>query len=59
VEPEPGFEPKNWRDKPKSYRVIEYVGPKRFRGNADAWRFLHNQRQLQSNKLDAWAILLN
>jgi hypothetical protein len=59
VEPSTDFAPKNWQDKPRSYRVLEYVGAKTFSGTADAWRFLHNQRALKANQFDTWAILLD
>jgi hypothetical protein len=58
VEPEPDFAPKNWRDKPRSFRVIEYIGAKQFLGRADAWRFLHNHKALESNQTKVWAIVV-
>lgn len=55
--PDPGFDPKDWREKPKNYTVVSYEGPQQLRGRADAWRFQHNQRMLQQGKLDHWAIV--
>ena len=56
VQPLAGFEPKNWQDKPKHYRILEYVGSKLFLGRADAWRFLHNHQALEKGNFEAWAI---
>lgn len=59
VEPHPGFVPKNWRENPKHYRIIEYVGPKHFKGRADAWKFLHNHEAIHQNEVVQWAIYLD
>jgi len=69
VRPTPEFSPTSWRDLPQNYRVIEYVGPKQFRGRADAWRFLQNRAMLEqfqdhgdsmnSPPIEKWAIIVN
>lgn len=59
VEPGPDFEPRCWRDRPQSYRVLEYAGTKRFLGRADAWRFLHNHNAIQRNDFRSWAIIVD
>lgn len=59
VEPDEEFNPRNWQDKPRQYRVLEYLGPKRFLGRADAWRFLHNHQALEKGKTNVWAIHVN
>ena len=59
VKPSPGFKPTNWRDKPQHYRIVEYVGPKQFRGQVDAWRFLHNHDALTNGETDLWAIYVD
>jgi hypothetical protein len=57
VQPEEGFDPKDWRDKPESYSILSYEGPEQFRGRADAWRFTHNREVLESGKPERWAIV--
>jgi hypothetical protein len=59
VEPMPGFKPTNWQDKPQHYRIVEYLGPKRFKGRADAWRFLHNHEAIDSGNVGTWAIYVD
>ena len=59
VEPGPDFEPTNWQDKPRQYRILQYLGEKRFRGRADAWRFLHNHQALSIGNTSIWAIHSN
>ncbi len=59
VEPSPDFEPVNWQQTPDHYRILKYVGPEKFRGSADAWKFLHNHRVLQTGSTDQWAIYLD
>lgn len=59
VEPLADFQPKNWQDKPKNYRILEYLGPKQYLGRADAWRFLHNHRALETGELQTWAIYVD
>ena len=56
VEPTGDFAPTNWQETPASYRIIEFVGPKRLLGEADSWKFLHNQAALRQNNLARWAI---
>lgn len=55
--PEQGFDPKDWRDRPKTYSIISYEGPQQFRGRADAWRFTHNQQMLEQGNSNRWAII--
>jgi hypothetical protein len=59
VQPSPEFEPTNWQDKPEHYRVLEYLGPKLFRGRADAWRFLHNHQAIETGDRRSWAIYID
>lgn len=59
VEPKPGFRPTNWRQNPEHYRIIQYVGPKQFKGSADAWKFLHNHDQMNLDSIKQWAIYLD
>ena len=59
VEPSPGFKPKNWRQNPQHYRIVSYVGPKEFRGSADAWKFLYNHEALERGDQTRWAICLD
>ena len=59
VEPSPGFKPKNWRQNPQHYRIVSYVGPKEFRGAADAWKFLFNHEALGRGDQTRWAICLD
>lgn len=59
VEPSPGFEPTNWQQTPEHYRIVNYVGPKDFRGAADAWKFLFNHNALRSSQQTRWAICLD
>ena len=56
VEPMPGFRPTNWQDKPQHYRIIEYIGPKQFKGQVDAFRFLHNHNALAKRDTGVWAM---
>ena len=60
VEPVDAFTPVNWQGIPQSYRIVEYVGQKKHRGDADAWRFLHNRQALGSDQasLRRWAIVV-
>jgi len=68
VKPLPGFSPTSWQDVPKNYRVIDYVGPKQFRGRADAWRFMKNKSVLDDAKnangptdkkiIERWAVVI-
>ena len=66
VQPADDFVPHGWQDIPKNYRVIEYVGPKQFRGRADAWRFVENKTILDdfadgnrtNRKIDRWAVVV-
>lgn len=46
VEPVGAFAPANWQGVPQSYRIVEYVGMKKYRGDADAWRFLFNREAI-------------
>lgn len=59
VDPAPDFQPTNWQQVPKHYRILEFVGPKHFKGRADAWKFLHNHDQLNQDKIQTWAIYLD
>ena len=59
VEPSPGFKPKNWRQNPRHYRIVSYVGAKEFRGAADAWKFLYNHEALEREDQTRWAICLD
>ncbi|MGI9497352.1 MAG: hypothetical protein ACR2NK_14945 [Mariniblastus sp.] len=59
VEPAPGFEPSNWQQNPDFYKVVEYLGPKFFKGQADAWKFLHNHEKQNQAAIDTWAIYLD
>jgi len=59
VEPNPGFQPTNWQQTPKHYRILRYVGPEQFRGSADAWKFLHNHGALRCGNTTQWAIYLD
>jgi len=59
VEPMPGFTPTNWRQKPDHYRILDYVGPKHFKGRADAWKFLHNHNAIMRGDFNQWAIYLD
>ena len=67
VQPTDDFEPNGWQDVPKNYRVIEYVGPKQFRGRADAWRFIENKTILDDfgendrpdRKINRWAVVID
>ena len=59
VEPSPDFEPTNWQQTPRHYRIVSYVGPKDFRGSADAWKFLYNHDALSRGDQSRWAICLD
>lgn len=59
VQPEPGFEPTNWRQNPSHYRIVEYVGPQMLKGSADAWKFLHNHEAIEKGETRHWAIYLD
>ena len=59
VEPQPDFKPSNWRQTPAHYRIVEYVGPKHFKGRADAWKFLHNHEAIHKDNVGTWAIYLD
>jgi hypothetical protein len=59
VEPTPDFSPTNWQDKPANYRIVEYLGPKQYRGRADAWRFMHNHEALENGQIETWAIYVD
>lgn len=58
VEPVDAFAPVNWQAVPSSYRIVEYVGQKKHRGDADAWRFLHNREAIGEAALGRWAIIV-
>ena len=58
VEPVDAFTPVNWQGVPASYRIVEYVGQKKHRGDADAWRFLYNRQSLADAALTRWAIIV-
>lgn len=59
VEPTGDFHPGNWQDKPSSYRIVEYLGQKKYRGDADAWRFLHNREAIRNASTQRWAIYVS
>jgi len=59
VEPSPDFRPTNWQQTPRHYRIVSYIGPKDFRGPADAWKFLHNHEALRSGDQTRWAICVD
>lgn len=69
VKPASDFRPTNWRDTPRNYEVLELVGPKDFRGRADAWRFVENKAELDRRKsaslnpirdaVERWAIVVD
>jgi hypothetical protein len=59
VEPAPGFKPTNWRQTPTHYRIVEAAGARPFKGNADAWKFLHNHDALADQTTNRWAIYLD
>ena len=58
VEPVGEFQPTNWQGIPQSYRIVEYVGQKKHRGDADAWRFLKNREAIGEGSLGRWAIVV-
>jgi len=58
VEPVDAFTPINWQGVPPTYRIVEYVGQKKHRGEADAWRFLHNREVIGDASLNRWAIIV-
>lgn len=58
VQPVGDFNPANWQGVPQSYRIVEYVGQKKHRGDADAWRFLHNRQAISDASLNRWAIVV-
>ncbi len=59
VEPTGDFQPGNWQDMPQSYRIVELAGSKPHRGDADAWRFLHNREAMKNGKINRWAIWIS
>ncbi|MFK7768309.1 MAG: hypothetical protein AB8B55_13880 [Mariniblastus sp.] len=63
VEPTPDFEPTNWRQTPTHYRIVRYLGPKEFKGSADAWKFMHNHEALHEERsgkhMNEWALYLD
>jgi hypothetical protein len=67
VHPAEDFSPRSWQDVPKYYRVVEHVGPKQFRGRADAWRFIENKTFLDefaesddpNRRIDRWAVVID
>lgn len=56
VEPANNFRPLNWQQSPESYRIVEYAGPMAMLGEADSWKFLHNQAALRNRNHSLWAI---
>jgi len=57
VKPTKDFCPSNWQQKPESYKIIEYLGPKNRLGSVDAWRFLHNHQAIaEGTAAEGWAI---
>ena len=57
VKPAEDFSPINWQQKPESYQIIEYLGPRNRLGSVDAWRFMHNHTAIeQGTTSDGWAI---
>ncbi len=56
VEPTEDFQPSNWQDTPRAYRIVELAGNKKHRGDADAWRFLFNRNAIKNGKVNRWAI---
>lgn len=58
VVPEPGFQPTNWQQTPRQYRVVRCAGAALLRGQADAWKFLFNQRQLRNGNPQSWALVV-
>ena len=56
VEPTEDFEPGNWQDTPRGYRIVELAGAKKHRGDADAWRFLFNRDAMKNGHVNRWAI---
>jgi len=57
VKPAEDFCPDNWQQKPDSYQIIEYLGPRNRLGSVDAWRFMHNHTAIeQGTASDGWAI---
>lgn len=56
VEPANNFRPLNWQQSPESYRIVEYAGPRATLGEADSWKFLHNQAALRNRNASLWAI---
>jgi hypothetical protein len=59
VEPIGNFAPTNWRQTPVAYRVVECEGSSPTLGQADSWKFLHNQSAIKTNQLSRWAIHLS
>ncbi len=58
VRPRPGFQPRDWRERPKSFEIVHDMGVLPFRGLRDAWLFQQNKRALESGELGLWAICL-
>lgn len=56
VEPTEEFEPGNWQDIPRAYRIVKLAGSKKHRGDADAWRFLFNRDAIKNGSVNRWAI---
>lgn len=59
VQPNPEFEPRNWQQTPRHYRIVQYVGVKQFLGGADSWKFVHNHAAMESGDVSTWAIYLD
>ncbi len=56
VEPTEEFQPSNWQDTPRAYRIVQLAGNKKHRGDADAWRFLFNRDAMKNGQVNRWAI---
>lgn len=56
VEPTDSFLPRNWQDIPSAYRIVEYVGDKKHRGDADAWKFIHNKEVMSESRLSSCSV---
>lgn len=58
VRPRPGFNPRDWRERPQSFEIVHDMGTLPFRGLRDAWLFQQNKRALEAGDLGLWAICL-
>ena len=54
---QPDFQPRNWKEQPSDYEELVELPDPKFRGRADAWRFMFNTAAIRNGDYSTWALV--